>query len=115
MRHLVCTLVLAIFPFMFLFFVSGPSFGTYLLTMLYLPCEYLIAAIAAFYSILTGKRIEIPVIFVLYLLYCTAAAGVMLLFDRRLGKKEDGIPEQSPARTEIRDGVAKSGKNAQSN
>lgn len=94
-RHLGYALLLTLFPFVILFLASGPSFGTFLLTLLYLPCEYLIALTAETFRSLSGRKpFPVSAIYILYLLYCTAAAWIMLKVDRWLYKKSNRITQQ---------------------
>ncbi len=93
-RHLILTLVLSLFPIGFYIIAPYPaSLGGALLELFLLP---LFAIRDLLFSPLFGHpKITIwPLDLFLYLLYCTAAAGIMLRFDRRLYKKSNSVMQQ---------------------
>ena len=88
-RHLILTLVLGLFPFGFDILSPYPlSFGKSLLELFYLPLYILHDLL---FSALAFGQSGIPLLLsnlLLYLIYCIAAAWIMLKVDRFLYKKQ---------------------------
>lgn len=91
-RHLILTLVLALFPVAFALISPYPlSFGSSLLDLFYLPFYILIDILSSSLSFELPEILGLLAGLSAYLLYCMVAAWIMLRLDRWLYKKQSTV------------------------
>lgn len=91
-RHLILTLVLALFPVGFALISPYPlSFGSSLLDLFYLPFYILIDILSSSLSFELPEILGLLAGLSAYLLYCMVAAWIMLRLDRWLYKKQSTV------------------------